>query len=181
MKRNKKKSYFNWDVKGLLLGLSLLFFCLWFIWHSLYFGYRVNELEARARHTLEIPDSWEVTSDLNADLCSLFFYSEDRTGAAAAHYGPLEFPSSGFYYLSGDVVELAPEEVTAYVSSSLEYMTVVSLNAAHVVQLCAGDTVKDVDPSQPFAVLLPACDDIDTELTILDENGQKLSFRLRVM
>ena len=155
-------------VTGALLIVLLAFLI---VWRAGIFGVSREKLEQDARKSQEIDGSWEMAQGINDGLCVMLFYDEDKTEYVYSVYLTKDKPSYGYFFREGGTYPYIDENVHGIVYEE-KGIALLSLNADKVCRIVTRDSVAEetieVDPTQPFALVLP-CD--CGEITMYDAAG----------
>lgn len=142
-----------------LVGLVLIILLAFLIvWQADILGVSKSGLEQDAREKQGVDSSWEMAQDVNEDICAMLFYDEDRKGYSYSIYLTREGLSYGYFYRQGGTDAYMEEGVKGVVFED-KGIALLSLNEDKVCKIVvdnnAADNVIQVDPAEPFAVVLP--------------------------
>lgn len=128
------------------------------VWQADVLGVSASRLEQDARENHHIEQSWEVVQAVNDDIGAMLFYDEERKDCAYSIYLSREGMSFGYFYKEGGFDPYMSEGVKGVVFED-KGIAILSLNEDKVCRIVTeGNGKKEtiqVDPLQPFAVLLP--------------------------
>ncbi len=142
----------------LLLGIVLIILLAFLIvWQADVLGVSAARLEQDARENQDIESNWGVAKDVNEDMCAMIFYDEERDECAYSIYLSREGFSYGYFYRQGGFDAYMADGVKGIVFED-KGIALLSLNEDKVCRVVveqAGEKVIQVDPEQPFAIVLP--------------------------
>lgn len=150
-----------------MLVIILLGFLI--IWNADILGSSPENLERKAREEQEIDSQWELVQDTNADMSALLFYNRDKSDCRFSVYLTREGLSYGYFFREGGADGFIISGVRGLVFED-KGVALLSLNVDKVCKIqCSNGESREIDPSMPFAVVLPAdCG----EVTLYDETGR---------
>lgn len=129
------------------------------VWQSDSIGVSRAGLEKDARENHNIEDDWKMAQDVNEDLCAMLFYDEDQDEYVYSVYLSQEGMSFGYFYRQGGTDEYIGESVKGIVYED-KGIALMSMNHDRVcliqVESPEGERNIQVDPTKPFAVVLPS-------------------------
>lgn len=142
-----------------LIGVVLIILLAFLIvWKADILGVSESRLEQDARESQNIESDWEVARDINEDICAMLFYDEDRDECTYSIYLSREGLSYGYFFRQGGTDPYLTEGVRGVVFED-KGIALMSLNEDKVSKIIVenGDSerVIQVDPEEPFAVVLP--------------------------
>jgi len=140
------------------------------------------QLESASRKTQQVENSWQSIRAEEGSLTTLLFYNEDRDDYIYSLYiNPPGF-SFGYFFVAGGSEASIGDGVLAvsYSSGESETYALLSMNADQVarVDMNSGDEIThiELDPAEPFAVVLPSSSNLDG-VTMYDLNGQPVAYK----
>lgn len=135
------------------------------------FGVPAGNLEQDARKTQRIDRSWAVSKATNGRLGAMLFYSETLDDYVYSIYVNREGFSFGYFFKSSGSGAGGMDGIRefAYDASG---SAIISMNQSRVAEITLDNGVYvtriDIDPTKPFAVVIPAnCGSV----TLYDVNG----------
>ena len=134
-------------------------------------GVSQNRLEQAARKEQNISSDWQMVQDVNEDMCIMLFYNEAKSDCRYSVYETHDGISYGYFFIDGGVDGFMIDSARSMVYED-SGIVLLSMNRDKVcrieVESAATGTIQ-VDPSKPFAVLLPVnCG----EITMYDAQGE---------
>lgn len=130
-------------------------------------GISRGRLEEDARKTQDIDNSWEMAQGANEGLCAMLFYDADRDEYKYSVYLTGESLSYGYFFRDGGAYPFAEESVHGLIYED-KGIALLSPNEEEISRIVVGDETIEVNPEEPFAVVLP----IDCgEITLYDTEG----------
>lgn len=134
-------------------------------------GVSQNRLEQAARKDQDISSDWKMVQDINEDMCIMLFYNEAKSDCRYSVYETRDGISYGYFFIDGGVDGFMIDSARSMVYED-RGIVLLSMNRDKVcrieVESAATGTIQ-VDPSKPFAVLLPVnCG----EITMYDAQGE---------
>lgn len=134
-------------------------------------GVSQNRLEQAARKEQNISSDWQMVQDVNEDMCIMLFYNEAKSDCRYSVYETHDGISYGYFFIDGGVDGFMIDSARSMVYED-RGIVLLSMNRDKVcrieVESAATGTIQ-VDPSKPFAVLLPVnCG----EITMYDAQGE---------
>lgn len=134
-------------------------------------GVSQNRLEQAARKDQDISSDWKMVQDINEDMCIMLFYNEAKSDCRYSVYETRDGISYGYFFIDGGVDGFMIDSARSMVYED-RGIVLLSMNRDKVcrieVESAAAGTIQ-VDPSKPFAVLLPInCG----EITMYDAQGE---------
>lgn len=156
-----------------VLVIILLAFCI--IWNANIIGVAARSLEKDAREEQQIPDDWEMVQAVNDNMCAMLFYDEESKDYTYSVYLKREGASYGYFFSQGGHDAYIGEGVRGIVYDD-KGIALMSMNEDEVSRIEVDDSVEekniDVEPGNPFVVLLP----IDSgEITMYNAKGEVVS------
>lgn len=154
---------------GILLIVLLAFLI---IWQAGIFGVSRGRLEQDARESQRIDSDWEMAQGVNEELCAMLFYDDDKDEYTYSVYLTGDGISYGYFFREGGSGYSYIEEGVQGIIYEDKGIALMSLNEARVSKIVVDNNVTEetieVDPSEPFAVVLPLnCG----EITMYDSLG----------
>lgn len=141
---------------GLLLLVLLTVFNL-FINGS--FGISQGQIEADARRSQKIPDTWQVAADTSDAMSAMVFYPEDLSESTFSIYVNRGGVSFGYFFRSGGGVAAIDSSVATFSIENCPDFALLSMNRPQIscIELHGGSEIGriSVDPEKPFALVLP--------------------------
>lgn len=133
-------------------------------------GVSKSRLDQEARKSQNISGDWKMVQDINEDMCVMLFYDESKNDCRYSVYLTHDGISYGYFYADGGV-----DGFMINGSRSVIYedkgIVLLSMNKDKVCKIEVGSgatTPISVDPSNPFALILPMnCG----EITLYDAQG----------
>lgn len=152
-------------------GLLILLLAFLIIRQSGIFGVARSSLEQNARKTQQIDNSWKLCRDMNENLCAMLFYDEATDDCVYSIYLTKGGLSYGYFFRDGGYNPYIQDSVHAIVYED-RGVALLSLNEDEVSKIVINNAVDeriiDVDPQEPFVVVLPInCG----EITMYDSLG----------
>lgn len=144
----------------LLLGSVLIILLAFLIvWQADVLGVAASRLEQDAREKQDIRNDWQMAQSVNDEMCAMLFYDEEKKDCAYSIYLSRDGFSFGYFYRQGGDDLHVDEDVKGIVFED-KGIALLSLNEEGVSKIVvdsnAGEKVINVDPEEPFAVVLPA-------------------------
>lgn len=148
------------------------------VWQADVLGVSAARLEQDARENQEIENGWEMVRDINDEMCAMLFYDHDRDDCTYSIYLSKEGLSYGYFFRQGGFDPYMAEGVKGVVFED-KGIALLSMNEDKVCRIVTDNNITEkeiqVDPAQPFVVLLPIdCgeivmyDDQDNIVTMYD-------------
>lgn len=133
-------------------------------------GVSKGMLEKDARKNQNISSDWQMVQDVNEDICAMLFYNEEKNDCRYAVYLTHEGISYGYFSIDGGVDGFMIDGSRSVIYEG-RGIALLSMNRDKVckigVESGTAEAIK-VDPSKPFAVVLPVnCG----EITLYDAQG----------
>lgn len=152
-------------------GVLIVVLAFLIVWQADVLGVSAARLEQDARENQDIESEWEVVQDINDDICAMLFYDKEKDDCAYSIYLSREGIHYGYFYGQGGYDPYMAEGVKGVVFEE-KGIAVMSLNGDKVCRIVTDNKVAEkviqVDPSEPFVVVLP----IDCgEITMYDDQG----------
>lgn len=152
-------------------ALLIVLLAILIIWRAGIFGVSQDRLEQDARESQKIDSSWEMAQDINEDLCAMLFYNEDKDEYVYSVYLTKDSLSYGYFFREGGTYPYIDESVHGIFYED-KGIALLSLNEDKVSRIVIDNNMTketiEVDPMQPFAVVLPcSCG----EITMYDAQG----------
>ena len=143
----------------ILIGFILIILLAFLIiWKANILGVSEGRLEQDARESQRIESDWEVAKDVNEDICAMLFYDENKDKCIYSIYLSREGLSYGYFFRQGGQDPYMTEGVRGVVFEN-KGIALMSLNEDKVSKIVVesgdGERVIQVDPGEPFAVVLP--------------------------
>lgn len=143
----------------LLMGMVLIILLAFLIvWQADVLGVSAARLEQDARENQEIQNGWEVVQAVNDDICAMLFYDQEKDDCAYSIYLSREGFSFGYFFRQGGFDPYMEESVKGIVFED-KGIALLSMNEEGVCKIVVddspGEKVINVDPEEPFAVVLP--------------------------
>ncbi len=120
-------------------------------------GVAENKLEQDARKDQNISSDWQMVQDINEDMCVMLFYNEAKSDCRYSVYETHDGISYGYFLIDGGADGFLIDS-----SRSMVYedrgIALLSMNKDKVCRIEVGSGAVEaiqVDPSKPFAVVLP--------------------------
>lgn len=148
-------------------------------------GLLAAQLEGTARKTQQVEATWQSVKSEEGPLTAFLFYNEAGTEAKYALFE--NRPGLSFGYFAADLTELAPMTAQGVLEDALvlfcplegqSYLALFSTNSSAVARVelttAGGVHMTEVDPAEPFVLVLPAAQ--GDEISLYDENGQSVSY-----
>ncbi len=134
------------------------------VWQADVLGVSAAKLEQDARENQDIENEWEVAQDINDDMCAMLFYDEEKDECAYSIYLSKEGISYGYFFRQGGFDPYMAESVKGVVFEE-RGIALLSMNEDKVCRIVTdnngAEKVIQVDPAEPFVILLPIdCGDI---------------------
>lgn len=140
-------------------GILIVLLAFLIVWQADVLGVSAARLEEDARESQDIESGWEVARAINDDMCAMLFYDEDTHECAYSIYLSGEGVSFGYFFEQGGVDPRMGEGVKGVLFKD-KGIALLSLNQEGVSKIVASNNVKQevvqVNPSEPFVVVLPA-------------------------
>ncbi len=158
----------------LLLGSVLIILLAFLIvWQADVLGVSASRLEDDARENQDIRNNWEMVQAVTDDMCAMLFYDEEKDDCAYSIYLSREGFSFGYFFRQGGSDPSMVEKVKGIVFED-KGIALLSLNedcvSKIVVDNQAGEKVINVDPKEPFAVVIP----IDCECITMYDSQENI-------
>lgn len=149
--------------------LVIVFLGVLILWKADILGSSPENLERKAREEQEIDSRWKLVQDTNADMSALLFYNQEKSDCRFSVYLTRESLSYGYFFREGGADGFIINGVRGLVFED-KGVALLSLNGDKVCRIqCGNGESREIDPSLPFAVVLPAdCG----EVTLYDETGR---------
>jgi len=142
----------------LMGGVLIILLAFLIIWNADILGVAESRLEQDARERQNIKNSWEVVQAVNEDMCAMLFYDEDKQEYAYSIYLSREGMSYGYFFRQGGSDNYMAEGVKGIVFED-KGIALLSLNQDKVSKVVVDNQITrevlQVDPSEPFAIVLP--------------------------
>lgn len=143
----------------LMGGVLIILLAFLIIWNADILGVAAGRLEQDARERQKIQNNWDVVQAVNEEMGALLFYDEEKQEYAYSIYLSREGMSYGYFYRQGGSDEYMAEGVKGIVFED-KGIALLSLNEDKVSKVVVDNhvtrEVMQVDPSEPFAIVLPA-------------------------
>ncbi len=140
---------------GIVVMILLAFLI---IWQADILGVSAGRLEEDARENQQIDSDWKVVQGMNEDMCAMLFYDEDKDSCAYSIYLTREGFSFGYFFGKGGTDAYMRDNVEAVVFEDMG-IALLSLNQDKVCKIVIGDEAEEnviqVNPEEPFAIILP--------------------------
>ena len=128
------------------------------VWQADVLGVSAARLEQDARENQNIEGGWEVAQGINDDICAMLFYDEEKDDCAYTIYLSREGISYGYFFRQGGFDPYMSEGVKGVVFQN-KGIALLSMNEDKVCKIVTDNSVTEkviqVDPSEPFAIVLP--------------------------
>lgn len=128
------------------------------VWQADVLGVSAARLEQDARENQKIENGWEVTQGINDDMCAMLFYDQDRDSCAYSIYLSRDGMSFGYFYGQGGYDPYMADGVKGVIFQN-KGVALLSMNEDRVCRIVTHNSVTEkviqVNPSEPFAVVLP--------------------------
>ena len=135
-------------------------------------GVSQSRLEQDAREVQHINAKWDVAQAVNDEMCAMIFYDNEKNKCAYSVYLSGEEYTLGYFYREGGEAPYMEEGVQGLIYED-KGIALMSMNADKVASIMVGDGSReqtiDVDPEQPFAVVLPIESNM---ITMYDDQGK---------
>ena len=135
-------------------------------------GVSQSRLEQDAREVQHINAKWDVAQAVNDEMCAMIFYDNEKNKCAYSVYLSGEEYTLGYFYREGGEAPYMEEGVQGLIYED-KGIALMSMNADKVASIMVGDGSReqtiDVDPEQPFAVVLPIESNV---ITMYDDQGK---------
>ena len=135
-------------------------------------GVSQSRLEQDAREVQHINAKWDVAQAVNDEMCAMIFYDNEKKKCAYSVYLSGEEYTLGYFYREGGEAPYMEEGVQGLIYED-KGIALMSMNADKVASIMVGDGSReqtiDVDPEQPFAVVLPIESNV---ITMYDDQGK---------
>lgn len=144
----------------LLLGIVLIILLAFLIvWQADVLGVSASRLEQDARENQDIKSDWEMAQAVNDDMCAMLFYDEEKDDCAYSIYLSREGFSYGYFFRQGGSDPYMADSVKGIVFED-KGIALLSMNEDGVCKIVVDNDVEEnvinVNPEEPFAVVLPA-------------------------
>ncbi len=149
----------------ILVGIVLIILLAFLIvWKADILGVSGSRLEQDARERHNVPSSWELVQAVNEDICAMLFYDEDVQQYVYSVYLTREGLSYGYFFAEGGTEKLMSEKVKG-IAFENKGIVLLSLNQDNICKVVTGngaaEEIMPVEPTKPFALVLPAdCSEI---------------------
>lgn len=120
-------------------------------------GISKNMLEQDARKNQDISNDWQMVQDNNGDMSVMLFYNEAHNDCRYSVYMTHDGISYGYFFIDGGVDGFMLDSSRSVIYED-KGIALLSMNKDEVCRIeVESGTVKviQVDPSQPFAIVLP--------------------------
>lgn len=120
-------------------------------------GVSKNNLERNARKNQDISSDWEMVQDINEDMSAMLFYNEAKNDCRYSVYATHDGVSYGYFFIDGGVDGFMIDSSRSVIYED-RGIVLLSMNRDEVCRIeVESSTVEpiQVDPSKPFAVVLP--------------------------
>lgn len=128
------------------------------VWQADVLGVSAARLEQDARESQHIENGWEVAQDINDDMCAMLFFDEEKDACAYTIYLSKEGLSYGYFFRQGGFDPYMAEGVKGVVFQN-KGIALLSMNEDKVCKIVTFNSGKEkviqVNPSEPFAIVLP--------------------------
>lgn len=129
------------------------------VWQADVLGVSAARLEQDARENQNIENGWKVVQAVNDEIGAMLFYDEEKEDCAYSIYLSREGMSFGYFYREGGFDPYMAEGVKGVVFED-KGIALLSLNEDKVCRIVTDNSSTretiQVDPLEPFAILLPA-------------------------
>ncbi len=136
----------------------IVFLAVLIVWQADVLGVSAAKLEEDAREHQEIENGWEVAQDINDDMCAMLFYDKEKDDCTYSIYLSKEGISYGYFFRQGGFDPYMAEGVKGVVFED-KGIALLSMNENQVCRIVTDNEVTEkviqVDPTEPFVVLLP--------------------------
>ncbi len=145
--------------KNIAIGITIcIFIALALIISSGVFGVPANNIEQDARKNQKIDSTWEVSKSVNSGLGAMIFYDDTLDDYIYSIYVNRDGFSFGYFFRSGGANSGIMDGIC-----KLRYdpngSALISMNKAGVARIDLDNGVNvtriDIDPTKPFAVVIP--------------------------
>lgn len=120
-------------------------------------GVSKNLLEQDARKHQDISSDWQMVQDINKDMSVMLFYNEAQSDCRYSVYMTHDGISYGYFFIDGGVDGFLIDSSRSVIYAD-RGIALLSMNKDKVcrIEVESGEVkVIRVDPSKPFAVVLP--------------------------
>ena len=139
-----------------ILVIILLGFLI--VWNAGIIGVSKSRLEQDARENQKISGDWKMVQAVDENICAMLFYDEAKKDCTYSVYLAHEGISYGYFFHDGGVDSYMTEGTRVVIYDD-KGIALLSLNKDRVcrieVEKNADTQVIQVDPTLPFAVVLP--------------------------
>jgi hypothetical protein len=123
------------------------------------FGVSADSIEQDARKSQKINSSWQISKSVNDRLGAIIFYSDTLDDYTYSIYLKRSGLSFGYFFRSGGSNSSIMAGIHEFTYNS-NGSALISMNKAKVAKIELDNGVNitkiDVDPTKPFAVVIPA-------------------------
>ncbi len=117
-------------------------------------GVSKNNVEADARKSEKIDDSWQVSKCISDDIIAMIFYSENKKEHKFSIY--IKRPNSwGYFFRIGGSDTGIEEFIRCYEFDNIASRAFISMNSAKVSKVIFNEEVIKIDENKPFAMVFP--------------------------
>lgn len=139
-------------------GVLIVLLAVLIVWQADVLGVSAARLEEDAREHQEIENGWEVAQDINDDMCAMLFYGEKKDDCTYSIYLSRDGISYGYFFQQGGFDPYMAEGVKGVVFED-KGIVLLSMNEDKVCRIVTDNDITkkeiQVDPTEPFVVLLP--------------------------
>lgn len=156
---------------GILVIILLAFVILW---NANIIGVAAGSLEKDAREEQQIDSDWLMTQAVGEDMCAMLFYDEETGENVYSIYAKRDGASYGYFFSQGGADAYISEGVRGMIFDD-KVLVLLSMNVDKVSSIVVGDdteNVIEVDPSKPFAAILPIN---NANITLYNTAGEPVS------
>lgn len=163
-------------IPALIGGVLIILLAFLIVWQADILGVSAGKLEEDARENQNIGNDWAVAQAINEDICAMLFYDNDRDECAYSIYLSKEGMHYGYFFRQGGFDAYMAENVKGVVFED-KGIALLSMNQDKVCKIVVdnelGEQVIQVNPEEPFVVVLP----IDCgEITMYDVQENIVTF-----
>lgn len=140
-----------------LLFTTVLVLLLLILPMSGFLGVRSSMLEEEARFSHSIEDSWLcATGEATDQMAAMLFYSPEHDDFTYSVYVNRPGFSFGWFFRGGGSTVEVEEDIAEFSVEGYTSRAYVSMNARRIERVLFGnDTMLELDPDEPFAIVVP--------------------------
>ena len=168
-----KENRFRIVIPGILV-LGVLFLGFLFVNNDI--GVSATKIEADIRSSQKITVDWNVEGSVSDSMAAFISYPQDKTDHTFSVYVNRPGFSFGYFFRGGGDINAVQKHIAEYVVEGYNDRAFISMNEQKVVRIEIDNgnsiDVKEIDPNNPFAIVLPV--NAGT-ITFIDINGNEVT------